>query len=330
MIMKLHLYIIVSIIVKHVINIIYQFKFNFMEMFNKKVLRGRIGNLKKHSALNALEQVESYAIRKMSEYGIEYSYDVMAEEMPFFNTFAYTSYATSFLFQPLNSKLRNEMMTDAWYDNESKVLDWSSYLISNVLDGTSNKYQDREMEYEKYPPRDYLMVLPGSNKVKTNICLNRMKFIHKKCAGNLYVKPHPITTHKIIGELKDLFGEDSVLPRNVDMYYYMQKARGVYTTHISESALYASLLGKKIEPFDVWNDIRYGSFYTINNYLFTNQHNIKNYVNKTFSSYKSGIINPNVDKNWKLKIDKYLAYMMKKRSIYQNWFIDSRVPKNKK
>ena len=38
-------------------------------MFNKKVLRGRIGNLKKHSALNALEQVESYAIRKMSEYG---------------------------------------------------------------------------------------------------------------------------------------------------------------------------------------------------------------------------------------------------------------------
>ena len=37
-------------------------------------------------------------------------------------------------------------------------------------------------------------------------------------------------------------GED-ILPKNVDMYYYMQKAKGVYSTHISESPLFAGVLG---------------------------------------------------------------------------------------
>ena len=31
------------------------------------------------------------------------------------------------------------------------------------------------------------------------------------------------------------------------MYYYMQKAKGVYSTHISESPLFAGVLGKFIE-----------------------------------------------------------------------------------
>ena len=76
------------------------------------------------------------------------------------------------------------------------------------------------------------------------------------------------------------------------MYYYMQKAKGVYSTHISESPLFAGVLGKFIEPVDVWNDIQRGSFYCVNSYLYHNQDNIVKYVNKTFSSYKSGIINP--------------------------------------
>ena len=50
-----------------------------MEMFNRKVLDKRIGPLRKVKKLDDLEQVEGYVIRKCSERGIEYSYDVMAE-----------------------------------------------------------------------------------------------------------------------------------------------------------------------------------------------------------------------------------------------------------
>ena len=51
-----------------------------MEMFNKKELDNRIGHLKKDKKLYDLEQVEGYVIRKASELGLEYSYDVMAED----------------------------------------------------------------------------------------------------------------------------------------------------------------------------------------------------------------------------------------------------------
>ena len=73
-----------------------------------------------------------------------------------------------------------------------------------------------------------------------------------------------------------------------------------------------------------------GSFACINNHLFTNQDNVKEYVNKVFSSPKSGIINPAIDKNWKEKVDKYMDYICKKREVYKSWFIDTRKPKQEK
>ena len=301
-----------------------------MEMFNQKVLSQRIGRLKKSKALDELEQVEGYCLRKCSERFLETSYDVMAEEMPYFKTMGYTEFATNFYFQPLNSKLRGEQLMDAWDDNVKNPDDWSSYLVNNIQSKLANKYEGRKEEIEKWPAKDYLVVLPGSNKVKTNVCLNRLKAISKKHGNNVYFKPHPITTHQIIGELKDFFGESNILPREVDMYYYLQKAKIVYTTHISESAIYAAVLGKRIEPIDTWNTLTAGSFESINKYLFTNQHHIKDYINKCFSSPKSGIVNPMVDKNWKEKVDKYMDYICKKRDVYKNWFIDTRKPKGKK
>ena len=114
------------------------------------------------------------------------------------------------------------------------------------------------------------------------------------------------------------------------MYYYLQKAKGVYTTHISESCLYGVILGKDTQPIDVWNNIQRGSFYCINNHLLYHQKYARGYVNKTFSCYKSGIINPELDKNWKEKVDKYFDYILEKRSLYKNWFIDTHPKANKK
>ena len=214
-------------------------------MFNKKELDKRIGPLKKEKGLYQLEQVEGYVIRKASENGLESSYDVMAEEMPYFKTLAYTEYAGNFYLQPLNFKLRNEQLIDAFHCNEkTKELDYSDWLVNRVVNNNANKYLERdEKAYSKYPAKDYIVVLPGSNKVRENVCLNRLKFIAKEHGDNIYFKPHPITTHQIIGELKDFFGEDNVLPRNINMYYYLQKAKGVYTTHISESCVYGVVLG---------------------------------------------------------------------------------------
>ena len=304
-----------------------------MEMFNKNELDKRIGPLKKNKKLYDLEAVEGYVIRKCSENGIEAAYDVMAEEMPHFRTMGYTEYAGNFYLQPLNYKLRNEQLIDAYYCNDDcdKPVDYSDWLVNKIVSNDANKYQDRdEKALSRYAPKDYIVVLPGSNKVRENVCLNRLKAISHEHGDNIYFKPHPITTHQIIGELKDFFGEENILPRNINMYYYLQKAKGVYTTHISESCLYGVILGKDTQPIDVWNNIQRGSFYCINNHLLYHQKNAKNYVNKTFSCYKSGIINPELDKNWKEKVDKYFDYILEKRASYKNWFIDTHPKANKK
>jgi len=226
--------------------------------------------------------------------------------------------------QPLNFLMRNTQLSDAWHDTGKQIInDYSSWFVKRVVDNKSNKYEDRdEASINKYKPKDYLVVLPGSNKVRENVCLNRLKHIAHLHGDNVYFKPHPITTHQIIGELKDFFGEHNILPRDINMYYYMQKAKGVYTTHISESCIYSIVLGKNTSPIDVWNNIQRGSFYTINNYLFYQQKNAKEFINKSFSNYKSGIINPELEKNWKEKVDMYFKYIMWKREQYKNWFVE--------
>ena len=41
------------------------------------------------------------------------------------------------------------------------------------------------------------------------------------------------------------------------------------------------------------------------------------------SNFKSGIINPEIDPNWKLKVDKYIDYICHKREKYKGWFVDA-------
>ena len=52
----------------------------------------------------------------------------------------------------------------------------------------------------------------------------------------------------------------------------------------------------------------------------------EDWMNKTFSSPKSGIINPVVDKDWKNKITAYLDYIKEERAKYKNWYIRGKEP----
>lgn len=295
-----------------------------MEMFNEVALKERLGPLKKTRNLWNLEGLERHLLIHIKKYGVETSYDVLANEMPYFKTMGYTEYATNFLMQPLNLKVREASIIDAYNHNVEDVKDFAGYLKKNIEEGQANKYQDR-LPDTTIDPEMYLVVLPGSNKLKEHVCLNKLETIKKKHGKYVLFKPHPITTHAVIGELKDMFGEHQVLDRNLDMYYYMQHAQKVYTTHLSESALYGIVLGKEIEPIDVLHMQHRGSFFPINQHLFDNQgeDGIK-WINRVFSSYKSGVINPAIDDNWRDKIDNYLTYIMEKRNYYKGWYIDSR------
>lgn len=278
-----------------------------MKMFNKKEKEDRIGSsLTKSKTLDSLKEVERYFIKQMRKYGTESDYDVVANEIPYFKTLSYTEYATCFIINPLCQQLRVAQIRDAYLD-ECEALDWTTYFANTVKDKKSNKYAAQKNKKD-YETRYNLVVLAGSNKLKEAICLNKLRWVKNTHGDDVYFKAHPLTTHALIGELKDLFEEDTILPRNADLYHFLLEADVVYTSCISESAVYAVSLDKDIEPIDVYNKEEQGSFYHINKNLFTEK-DPKEWVNKTFSSPKSGVINPTVDKDWKGKIDKYLEYI---------------------
>jgi hypothetical protein len=278
-----------------------------MKMFNKKEKEDRIGSsLTKSKTLDSLKEVERYFIKQMRKYGTESDYDVVANEIPYFKTLSYTEYATCFIINPLCQQLRVAQIRDAYLD-ECEALDWTTYFANTVKDKKSNKYAAQKNKKD-YETRYNLVVLAGSNKLKEAICLNKLRWVKNTHGDDVYFKAHPLTTHALIGELKDLFEEDTILPRNADLYHFLLEADVVYTSCISESAVYAVSLDKDIEPIDVYNKEEQGSFYHINKNLFTEK-DPKGWVNKTFSSPKSGVINPTVDKDWKGKIDKYLEYI---------------------
>ena len=128
--------------------------------------------------------------------------------------------------------------------------------------------------------------------------------------------------HKLVGELMDLMGEERVLHRSSNMYELMKsdKTKVVYSSMLSESAMYAVALGKQLEPTDVYNKMPRASFYHINKFLFFNK-NPQEWVNRTFNSYKSGVICPLLDPNWRQKIDNYLEYAHNMRNRYKNKFV---------
>jgi hypothetical protein len=297
-----------------------------MEMFNKKIAKERIGPLKKSKSLDILRDVEIYFLKQMKKFKTEVSYDVIAQEMPYFKTLGYTEYATNFIIHPLNFEMRMRQMQHAWEDNVEDALDFSAHLKKNIENKIANKYQDRKSKVDKYDKVGHLVVLAGSNKLKENVCLNKLKYIRDKHDTDVYFKPHPITTYAVIGELKDILGEDRILPRDIDMYHFLQNAHKVYTTHMSESAIYSIALGKEIEPIDVYNKVHRGSFYHINRFLFECQANEVDgnaWINRTFSSYKSGVFNPVIDKNWKSKLDSYLNYIHDEREKFTMWYVDT-------
>lgn len=291
-----------------------------MQMFNKKAVTERVGpTIQKSASLDHLKEVERYFLKSIGKYKIETSYDVIANEVPYFKTMNYTEWAHSFIIHPLNQEHRMKQMVDAYNDNAEVTVDYIDYFKNKILSGQSNKYTHIEKDTVN-KPKENLVVLVGSNVLKDRVCLNKLRWIKDRCEDEVWFKPHPLTTYQLIGELKDMFGNDVILDRDADMYSFLIEAETVYTSHMSESAVYAISLDKKIEPIDVYNKVEQGSFYHINKFLFT-EPNPAEWANRTFNSAKSGIINPEIDSNWRTKIDKYLEYMIDIRNQNKNKYI---------
>lgn len=292
-----------------------------MEMFNEKATKERIGGIKKNASLQPLKEVEKYFLNQVKKYKLETSYDVIANELPYFKTLNYTEWAHCFMMHPLQQELRMQQMVDAYNDNLQDQVDYVDYFKQRVTSRSSNKYQHIDMEQE-YEAKEALVILVGSNKLKERICLNKLRWIKDRHEEDVIFKPHPLTTYQLVGELKDMFGNSSVADRDADVYKLLlaENTQLVYTSHMSESAVYAVSLNKQIEPIDAYNKVEQGSFFHVNKFLFTQQ-DPKNWINRTLSSHKSGIVNPEIETNWKQKVEAYLEYITTERAKHKDKYV---------
>lgn len=293
-----------------------------MKMNNEREKNNRIGpDLNKNDNLDFTKELEAYILAQMKNYPTSIDYDVIADELPYFKTFNYTEYAHTVTMHPLQLELRVLQMEEAYDDDAPEDVDYVSFFRDRIVNNDPNKYKDRK-SVDQYEPREAIVVLPGSNKLKECVCLNKMKYIRDIHGKNVWFKPHPMTQHKLVGEIMDLMGEERVLPRGVNLYQLLKsdKTKMVYSSMLSESAMYAVALDKQLEPIDVYNKMPRASFYHINKYLFFKK-DPKRWINRTFNSAKSGIFCPLADENWRKKVDDYLEYAHNVRNRYKNKFI---------
>ena len=62
------------------------------EMFNQQDMNECIGEAKNKYLLDNLETIDKFFRKRMRRYTTEFSYDVMANEIPYFKTINYTEY----------------------------------------------------------------------------------------------------------------------------------------------------------------------------------------------------------------------------------------------
>ena len=110
------------------------------------------------------------------------------------------------------------------------------------MDNLQNKYylQPSKNFYDK------VIFLPGSNLLCKPDCID-IKRVDKLVKEGYIIKPHPITAHIFIAELRARYGYDKVLGKKEGGHELLLNASKIATAQNSEMGLMALLMGKPIQ-----------------------------------------------------------------------------------
>lgn len=292
------------------------------KMFDRNSIKQHIGDeIKFRNRLNCLKEVEDYFISKCKQANINYSYDCTADENTYFKTLNYTTYAGLFIIHPLSFGQQMFQMYDAKADclESAGHIEWLKNQIDSKQISKYVKQDGSELEHNGLQNIEAVAVLAGSNKFFEHTSKVKYDRIIKKHGDKLVLKPHPITDNNVLGEIFNTKGMAYMAKRTDDLYALIDKAKIVYTTHISETALTALLMGKTISPLEPFNARFTGSFSHINHFCFSEENPVDT-LKSIFASPKSGVIHPEIDKDWKEKIDKYFDYILTKRALQKGHY----------
>lgn len=290
------------------------------KMFDETEINRRLSNIVNiNSDISKLKEVEEYLLLKAEHYEFDLCYDLSAPEKPFFDYLNYSNYSNFFMMRPLSPELANKQIIDSLAFEEPFNYNYVSYFISKVKQNNANKYTD--MESITYTNYDAVVCLPGSDKLFDYVCFNKLKLIVEIHGKRAIFKPHPLTCEESLKKLtKNLPKLARISKPKENIYSYIKEAKYVYTSHWSETVLYASVLGADVEPIDTFQHRYLATYEHLNSHLFGQVH-VDKIINKIFNNYRSGFINPEIQTDWRYRIDKYLDYIASTRARFKTYYV---------
>ena len=270
-----------------------------------------------------LFEVEKYlqtkSKKQLQKAGIELAYDVTAVEPLFFETINYTTYAGMLVMHPLNFELSMRQMYEAHSDGVGKEHKHIDHIKKQISEGNFSKYSFSQQKEAK--AKTALVVLAGANKLKKHCCVGKIEAVLNKFGrNNVLFKKHPVSHDDIYSELSEYLGGIHFADAHSNLFDLMCNSEYILSSFISESALVAKILGKTVDHMDLWQNRETTSFGHINYFLFSMTNEL-NWLDQAFASYKSGVINPLVDADWRQKIDAYVDFMIEVRKNYKAGYL---------
>jgi hypothetical protein len=287
-----------------------------------------LGNkVRVRNRLLELHEVEKYFLEKCKEKNIKVAFDCAAFERLNWITLNYTSYNGMMQITPLCNELGVYQLYDALIDNLDAV-GHIDFIRNNLKNKVGSKYipnsnfKNKKFKiYNKKNQFKAVCILPGTNKFEL-LCKRKIKTIAAAWQDNLLFKIHPVTNLKILEKtgLKDIIKSCQIASVDTDMYDLIERATHVYSTYASESTLNSLILGKTVEPIDNYDKRMNNGFAPINHFCYTFSNPVDT-LDKIFASPKSGMIHPDIDKDWKNKINTYLEYILEKRESQNGFYL---------
>ena len=276
---------------------------------------------KTNSNINIMRECEEFLINKIEKYETVVMYDMNSPEQPFFSILNYTSLGEMLYIHPLSPEASYFQMESCFIDREPIETDYFEYFKEKYSSGYMNKYENqKERSINEF---DAVVVLPGQNKLFNTVCINKLRYIVHEHGHRAVFKFHPLTREENQENFISLLpGNACFVDCNENVYDYIKDADIVYTNHNSDSVFASSCLEKTISPIDSFQMKVHGTFAAINHFLFYHT-NRKEIINMILNNYRGGLFVPNLNNDWRVRIDKYLEHIHEKRDTFKKYYIEN-------
>jgi|TARA_R100000329_G_scaffold140308_1_gene122515 hypothetical protein len=249
--------------------------------------------------LQDLNEFKTYLLPEEAR-GTTFEYDVWfnTNENVTIRKWLYTDFLGKGIYVRVNSRPINTKLFKSIVNSDIKI---DEERIEKIRNNLENKYS-LQWNTEFY---DKVVFLPGSNLLCKGTVINHGR-VKALVDQGWKVKPHPITAHIYMADLKRRYGAENVLNKKEGGFELLLNCKEMACSQNSEMGLIALLLGKNIQMVSYpvekreKNLLTYESFYES-----IAETNAKETILKLFSSKRSGIIF-NFDTDAKDRLENYL------------------------